>query len=86
MEFPLAFALIVHSQVSLFEALMATIFRPHNSYCVFIDAKAEPGFKVIIRQLLNCYKNRFPNVRALIILHGVKVIKVGRFGTYRPQS
>lgn len=63
MEFPIAFALMVHDQITLFETLLATLFRPHNAYCVFMDGKADPGFKAQIHLLINCYKSRFPNVR-----------------------
>ena len=62
MEFPIAFALMVHDQITLFETLLATLFRPQNAYCIFMDSKADPGFKTIVNQLINCYKENFPNV------------------------
>lgn len=62
MEFPIAFALMVHDQITLFETLLASLFRPHNAYCVFMDGKANPGFKAQIHLLINCYKSQFPNV------------------------
>jgi hypothetical protein len=63
MEFPIAFAVMVHDQIALFETLLATLFRPHNAYCIFMDSKADPGFKTIVNQLINCYKENFPNVK-----------------------
>ena len=62
MEFPIAFAFMVHDQITLFETLLATLFRPQNAYCIFMDSKADPGFKTIVNQLINCYKENFPNV------------------------
>ena len=50
-------------QKGLFETLLATLFRPHNAYCIFMDSKADPGFKTIVNQLINCYKENFPNVK-----------------------
>ena len=52
-------------QKGLFETLLATLFRPHNAYCIFMDSKADPGFKTIVNQLINCYKENFPNVKKL---------------------
>ena len=62
MKFSIAFTVMVHDQITLFETLLATIFRPHNAYCIFMDSKADPGFKTIVNLLINCYKETFKNV------------------------
>jgi hypothetical protein len=44
-ETPLAFAILIHSQIGLFEALLALLFRPQNSYCIYVDQKTSDNFK-----------------------------------------
>lgn len=57
---PLAFGLLTHGNFGLFEALLASIFRPHNFYCIFIDAKAMPKFQEFVANLVECYKQHYP--------------------------
>ena len=40
-DFPLAYFLTVYTDARILELSLATIFRPHNSYCLHIDKKAE---------------------------------------------
>ena len=62
LETSLAFSIVVHNQIGLFESLMASIFRPQNSYCIFIDAKASSKFKTLVKALISCYTHQFPKV------------------------
>ena len=55
-DFPLAYFLTVYTDARILELTLATIFRPHNSYCLHIDKKAEEMFKKTILQLINCYR------------------------------
>ena len=43
---PFAFSILNHSNLGLLETLLSVIFRPHNSYCLYIDAKAPDSYKV----------------------------------------
>ena len=61
-ETNLAFSLVVHNQIGLFEALLSSIFRPYHSYCIFVDAKATSRFKTLVKALIGCYKANFPKV------------------------
>ena len=60
----LAFSIIAHGQFSLLETLIASLFRPHNSYCIFVDAKSTEEFKNMVQQLVKCYKYKYPQVRS----------------------
>lgn len=60
LQTPLAFSIIAHNQISLLETLIASIFRPHNAYCIFVDAKASPEFQDMVSNLVDCYKSQFP--------------------------
>lgn len=57
---PLAFALVTHGHLGILEAQLATLFRPHNAYCIFIDKKSSASFKSAVGQMLDCYKQQFP--------------------------
>ena len=51
-SFPLAYFLTVYTDARILELTLATIFRPHNSYCIHIDKKADEMFKRTIFQLI----------------------------------
>ena len=59
---PLAFSIMVHDQLPLLETMIALLFRPHNSYCIFVDKKAPTEFQNLVRKMVNCYKFKFPKV------------------------
>ena len=62
-QISLAFSIIAHDQFSLLETLIASLFRPHNSYCIFVDAKATTEFHNMVKQLVDCYKYQYPQAR-----------------------
>ena len=45
------------------ETQLATIFRPHNAYCIFVDSKALPLFKSAVKKLTDCYREQFPKAK-----------------------
>ena len=55
-NFPLAYFMTVYTDARTLELTLATIFRPHNSYCLHIDKKAEEEFKRTVLQIINCYR------------------------------
>ena len=65
-ETPLAFAVLVHNQIGQFEALLASIFRPQNSYCIYLDKKTSDDFKEKVIKLVDNYKTVFPMVSSQI--------------------
>ena len=44
----------------LFEMLFHVMFKPYNSFCLYIDAKASEEFKSVIHSIINCYQVIFP--------------------------
>jgi len=58
---------IVHDRIGQFEALLATIFRPHNSYCIYVDSKADSTFQKTIQNLIEKYRDIFPQVIFLFV-------------------
>jgi len=56
---PLAFSIIAHGDARQLELLLASIYRPFNHYCLFIDPRADPLFKETIEMIVSCYKQHF---------------------------
>ena len=56
----LAFTVITHDQLGLFEVLLHTIFRPYNAYCIYIGSNTGDVYKQNVEQLVNCYKYLYP--------------------------
>ena len=67
-ETEIAFGIVTHSQIGLLESLLASIFRPHHSYCIFVDAKSTSKFKALTKALISCYKLHYPKVIQFIIM------------------
>ena len=45
----------------MLEAQLATLFRPQNAYCIYIDQKAPVQFHQAVNTLIDCYTQKFPN-------------------------
>ena len=58
---PLAFSILCHSNLGILEALLASIFRPQNYYCIYVDKKAPIDFVNNVKRLVNTYKMKFPS-------------------------
>ena len=39
-KLPIAFSIITHGHLGILEAQLATLFKPYNAYCIYIDKKA----------------------------------------------
>ena len=46
LDFPLAFSILFHKDLEQVENLLRTIYRPHNWYCLHLDADASEVFLV----------------------------------------
>ena len=66
---------MVHSQIGLFEAQLATIFKPHNSYCIFVDAKANKEIHTLVSKIINCYKSKYPQVSVNFVQKKVSFLR-----------
>ena len=59
--FPLAYFITAFTDARNLELMLATIFRPHNSYCIHVDPKSDPIFSRTVQQILTCYRARYPD-------------------------
>lgn len=81
---PLAFSILNHANIAMLEVILATIFRPQNSYCFYIDAKASDEYKADVLKLTNVYRYHFPNTTIIlanptlrIYWSGVSILEAG---------
>ncbi|XP_063301783.1 beta-1,3-galactosyl-O-glycosyl-glycoprotein beta-1,6-N-acetylglucosaminyltransferase 3-like [Pelobates fuscus] len=58
-HFPIAYSMVVHDQIEMFERLLRAIYTPQNIYCVHVDAKSQDIFKETVRAMANCFDNVF---------------------------
>ena len=65
---PLAFSIVVHNHIGQLEALMGSLFRPQNSYCIYVDPKTSSKFKSGVEKMMLNYKIMFPTVILLKII------------------
>ena len=47
LELPLAYVMTLFSDPRNIELTLATIFRPHNSYCLHVDPKSDYMFRYV---------------------------------------
>ena len=60
-RFPLAYFITAFKDPRNLELILKTIFRPHNAYCIHVDPKAGELFQRTVQQILNCYKQKYPD-------------------------
>ncbi|ESO95950.1 hypothetical protein LOTGIDRAFT_64655, partial [Lottia gigantea] len=56
-DFPIAFGILVYKDVDQVERLLRAIYRPHNVYCIHIDAKSFPKFYNELKSIVSCLPN-----------------------------
>lgn len=56
-DFPIAFSLIVYKSAEQTERLLRAIYRPHNVYCIHVDAKASKSVHDAVKAIGKCFKN-----------------------------
>ena len=58
-NFPVAYILVVYTNVRQVLRLLKVIYRPHNLYCIHPDAKQEPKFIRVFQAISQCLDNVF---------------------------
>ncbi|KAL8594816.1 hypothetical protein ACOMHN_047533 [Nucella lapillus] len=59
LSFPLAFSILVYKDAEQVERLLRAIYRPHNVYCIHVDAKAGDSFRKKVALFSRCLTNVF---------------------------
>ena len=65
----LAFSYVLHNFPGQFEILLHLTFRPYNSYCIYLDHKANKTITKAFHNLIDCYKHHFPDTTIFMYPH-----------------
>lgn len=77
-EFPMAFSIIVHKEIAIFELFLSLIYRPHNFYCIYVDKKVPTEVYKAVESLVTCYQNMF-KVNTIFIVESRNPIFWGHY-------
>eukprot|EP00094_Tigriopus_californicus_P011655 TCALIF_11260-PA protein Name:"Similar to GCNT3 Beta-1,3-galactosyl-O-glycosyl-glycoprotein beta-1,6-N-acetylglucosaminyltransferase 3 (Ovis aries)" AED:0.17 eAED:0.20 QI:0/0/0/0.75/1/1/4/0/360 len=66
-DFPMAFSIIVHKEIAIFELFLSLIYRPHNFYCIYVDKKVPKEVFDAVQSLIACYQNMFGKTSIFIL-------------------
>ncbi|XP_048828879.1 beta-1,3-galactosyl-O-glycosyl-glycoprotein beta-1,6-N-acetylglucosaminyltransferase 3-like isoform X6 [Brienomyrus brachyistius] len=58
-EFPIAYSMVIHEKIEMFERLLRALYAPQNVYCVHIDQKCSEDYKNAVRSIVSCLPNVF---------------------------
>nr|XP_046249336.1 beta-1,3-galactosyl-O-glycosyl-glycoprotein beta-1,6-N-acetylglucosaminyltransferase 3 [Scatophagus argus] len=62
-DFPLAYSMVIHEKIEMFERLLRAIYAPQNIYCVHVDQKSPKQFKKAVEAIISCFPNVFITTR-----------------------
>lgn len=62
-DFPIAYSMVIHEKVEMFERLLRAIYAPQNIYCVHVDQKSSEKFKSAAEAIISCLPNVFMATR-----------------------
>ncbi|CAH2284323.1 N-acetyllactosaminide beta-1,6-N-acetylglucosaminyl-transferase isoform X1 [Pelobates cultripes] len=58
-DFPLAYVMVVHKELDMFERLFRAVYMPQNIYCIHVDEKAKSNFLHSVERMAECFPNVF---------------------------
>uniref|UniRef100_A0A3B4DX35 Beta-1,3-galactosyl-O-glycosyl-glycoprotein beta-1,6-N-acetylglucosaminyltransferase 3 n=1 Tax=Pygocentrus nattereri TaxID=42514 RepID=A0A3B4DX35_PYGNA len=58
-DFPIAYSMVIHEKIEMFERLLRAIYSPQNVYCVHVDLKTPEIFKEAVKAIVSCFPNVF---------------------------
>ncbi|XP_051237669.1 beta-1,3-galactosyl-O-glycosyl-glycoprotein beta-1,6-N-acetylglucosaminyltransferase 3 [Dicentrarchus labrax] len=62
-DFPIAYSMVIHEKIEMFERLLRAIYTPQNIYCVHVDKKSSQEFKMAVEAMVSCLPNVFVATR-----------------------
>ena len=69
-DFPIAYSMLVYTNIEQVERLLRVIYRPQNYYCIHVDQKSSGGFYTDLQQLAGCFPNVFLSERRVDMVAG----------------
>ncbi|TSM52296.1 Beta-1,3-galactosyl-O-glycosyl-glycoprotein beta-1,6-N-acetylglucosaminyltransferase 3 [Bagarius yarrelli] len=58
-DFPIAYSMVIHEKIEMFERLLRAIYSPQNVYCVHVDQKSPKIFVEAVKAIVSCLPNVF---------------------------
>lgn len=58
-HFPIAYSMVIHEDIEMFERLLRSIYTPQNIYCVHVDRKSPDTFHQAVQAIASCFDNVF---------------------------
>lgn len=58
-DFPIAYSMVIHEKIEMFERLLRAIYAPQNIYCVHVDQKSPKQFQEAVQSIVSCLPNVF---------------------------
>ncbi|XP_071387549.1 beta-1,3-galactosyl-O-glycosyl-glycoprotein beta-1,6-N-acetylglucosaminyltransferase 3 [Centroberyx affinis] len=58
-DFPLAYSIVIHEKIEMFERLLRAVYNPQNVYCVHVDQKTSEEYKKAVKAIISCFPNVF---------------------------
>uniref|UniRef100_A0A671T189 Beta-1,3-galactosyl-O-glycosyl-glycoprotein beta-1,6-N-acetylglucosaminyltransferase 3 n=1 Tax=Sinocyclocheilus anshuiensis TaxID=1608454 RepID=A0A671T189_9TELE len=78
-DFPIAYSMVIHEKIEMFERLLRAIYTPHNVYCVHVDQKSPEIFKEAVRAITSCLTNVFVASKLEHVIYSSPPIKTPMF-------
>ncbi|XP_043540065.1 beta-1,3-galactosyl-O-glycosyl-glycoprotein beta-1,6-N-acetylglucosaminyltransferase 3-like, partial [Chiloscyllium plagiosum] len=54
-NFPLAYSMVIHQSIEMFERLLRSIYAPQNVYCIHVDRKSPSQFHAAVWAIASCF-------------------------------
>ncbi|XP_031441398.1 beta-1,3-galactosyl-O-glycosyl-glycoprotein beta-1,6-N-acetylglucosaminyltransferase 3-like [Clupea harengus] len=58
-DFPIAFSMVIHEKIEMFERLLRAVYTPQNVYCVHVDKRSPENFMKAVEAIVSCFPNVF---------------------------
>ncbi|XP_056425259.1 beta-1,3-galactosyl-O-glycosyl-glycoprotein beta-1,6-N-acetylglucosaminyltransferase 3 [Hyla sarda] len=58
-NYPIAYSMVIHSDIEMFERLLRSIYMPQNVYCIHVDMKSSETFFEAVKAIASCFPNVF---------------------------
>uniref|UniRef100_A0AAQ4QVF3 Beta-1,3-galactosyl-O-glycosyl-glycoprotein beta-1,6-N-acetylglucosaminyltransferase 3 n=1 Tax=Gasterosteus aculeatus aculeatus TaxID=481459 RepID=A0AAQ4QVF3_GASAC len=58
-NFTIAYSMVIHEKIVMFERLLRAVYTPQNIYCVHVDQKSSKGFQKAVEAIISCFPNKY---------------------------
>ncbi|XP_073506910.1 beta-1,3-galactosyl-O-glycosyl-glycoprotein beta-1,6-N-acetylglucosaminyltransferase 3-like [Phyllobates terribilis] len=58
-DYPIAYSMVIHNDIEMFERLLRSIYMPQNVYCIHVDMKSSETFFGAVKAIVSCFHNVF---------------------------